>query len=166
MRSHYWSSHIYGGIITPYTSVSAVGQKELTLECYLWSLLSLPDQSVVTIKPTLYANGLPVFNSWRMGLDSCECTALLQTPCSSEGDKEPLPSHHITQFRPLELVQHQLKRVGSNWRRRAAINLPSFPWTCHTASFMCHPPIPLSQKNGAEIASPYWWPDTLVSQQN
>lgn len=44
-------------------------------------------------------------------------------------------------FGPWDLTQRQLK-TGSNLRHRPAINLPSIPWTCHTASFVC--PLPPS----------------------
>lgn len=47
--------------------------------------------------------------------------------CLCYQEKELFPSHHISQHRPLEPIQHQLKRVGYNWRRRPAINLPSIP---------------------------------------
>lgn len=40
---------------------------------------------------------------------------------------------------PLDLTQRQLK-TGSNLRHRPAINLPSIPWTCHIATFVC--PLP------------------------
>lgn len=72
-----------------------------------------------------------------------DCTVCLHTiVCVWVRENESFLSAISPSIGPLDLIQHQLKRVTSNWRHRSAINLPSILWTCHTASFLCPLPIP------------------------
>lgn len=128
-RLHYWKK----------TEQRTAVPRWLKPYFYLRPLLLLSPTSQLWLSNLLYMQ-ISFLLSIPEGWDCIVCRHTIV--CVWVREKESFLPAVSPSIGPLDLIQHQLKRAASNWRHRSTINLPSIPWTCHTASFLCPLPIP------------------------